>query len=252
MQASPRRHAVVAAARKAEHVIHPARRRRRSGGRCHHRGGPGGRRGSVRGSGDRRCAGASRRFGRRVHPDLAEADPQRRERRAAHRDRPDRDRHLLPGQELAVPVGRQPGQPAHPGRPVRPAGHGRGVGPAAGRDRPVGRVQRGRRRGGRPLGGLQPALAGGHRHRAGRHRFLRPALGRADHQPGPAVLRGHPGRPARPGGAAAADGAAHRAWRRRLDHQPQQHLLRPDRGEPEPGGRLDPHDRGGRGGRRCS
>ena len=34
-----------------------------------------------------------------------------------------------------------------------------------------------------------------------------------------------------------------RAWRRRLHHQPQQHHLRPDRREPEPVRRLDPHDR---------
>ena len=88
-----------------------------------------------------------------------------------------------------------------------------------------------------------------HHHRARRHGLLRPGLGRADHQPGPALLRGHPGRPARPAGIAAVDGGPHWSWRWRLDHQPQQHHLRPDRGKPEPRGRLDPHGRGRRRGR---
>ena len=134
-----------------------------------------------------------------VHARVADADPQRRERRPADHRRPDRDRHLLPDRAVDVPDLGQHRQPARAGGRVHPLRRGGDLRPAAVRDRPLGRLHRcGRRlhhrRADRSAG--QPAVVDRDPRRPGGHRRVRRSAGNADHAPGAALVRGHPGRPA--------------------------------------------------------
>ncbi len=146
------------------------------------------------------------------------ADQGRRDRGAPGGRRPAPGLGPVPEPRRPLPDRRQPGQPARPGGGVRAAGDGRGVRPAARRDRPVGRLRRRHRRGRARVAVAAAgrlAVVGGDRRRAARDRGDRPAPGHADHPDRPAVVRRHPRR-----AAVLAGRDALRARQRRLDPDP--------------------------------
>ncbi len=189
---------------------------------------------------------------RRLPADRRQARPLGRERRAARHHGPDRHRDHLPGEELAVPVGGQPGQPDGAVVVHHHARHGRGLRAAARRDRPRRRLHRRLRRRRRAVDARarRPVVGRGAR-RARRLRGLRRAAGHRHRQAEAAVVRRDPGRPARPVRRAALPHQRDRQHRRRRRDQPAQlgHQRHRER-LPHPDRHLDRDDRHRGAGRR--